>query len=326
MGSHLTYAERCEIKARVVAGQTQQKIARKMKIDQSTISRELKRNKGRRGYRPKQAERKAQQRWASASKAIKLTPKLGKWISAKLRKDWSPEQISGRLNREGLQGVSYERIYQFVGDDKRSGGDLWTHLRWASKKRRKRYGIRDRRGQIPHRRSIEKRGRKANLRKKIGHLERDLVLGARQQGALLTVVDRKSRMTFAVRVMSKSANEIHQATLQVLRPIRKIVRSVTNDNGKEFAKHRRTEKRLQAKIYFTHPYSSYERGSNENTNGLLRQYFPKRSTDFTRVSQRQVRVALNRLNRRPRKCLGFRTPIEVLRKNLSKSKNYAFVT
>ena len=326
MGRHLTYEDRCEIKAQLTIGQTQEHIARRLRVSQSAISRELGRNIGRRGYRPIQANRKAQERWQRAAKAIKLTPELQKYISSRVRQDWSPEQVSGRLKWEGRQELSHERIYQFIGADKEAGGDLWSHLRWSQKKRRKRYGIRDRRGQIRHKRSIEKRGRKANRRKKIGHLERDLIIGKGHQGALLTIVDRKSRMTFAVKVKSKSAKEIHQATLRALRPIRKIVRTVTNDNGKEFARHRRTEKRLKAKIYFSHPYSSYERGTNENTNGLLRQYFPKRTTDFTKVTQREVCKALNRLNRRPRKCLGFKTPLELLKKDLSKSGNYAFVT
>ena len=326
MGGHLTYEDRCDIKAQRGAGLTLEEIARKLKVNKSTISREIQRNRGRRGYRPKQAQKKAFSRWQEAPKAVKLTAKLRKVITSKIKADWSPEQITGRLKRDGRPCVSHERIYQFIGEDKRAGGKLWTHLRWSSKKRRKRYGIRDRRGLIPHRRSIEKRKKKLEQRKRVGHLERDLILGTKQKGALLTVVDRKSRMSFAVRVMSKSAREIHRATLQALRPIRKIVRTVTNDNGKEFARHRKTEKTLQAKIYFTHPYSSYERGTNENTNGLLRQYFPKRSTDFTQIAQRQVRHALNRLNRRPRKCLGFRTPLEVLRKELSKSRKVAFVT
>lgn len=326
MGKHMGYEDRCEIQARIAIGQSQEKIARSLKVSQATISRELRRNRGQKGYRPKQAERKAQERWRAALKAEKLTRKLRKQIIAKLREDWSPEQITGRLRQQGRPHVSHERIYQLIGEDKKAGGDLWKHLRWSKKQRRKRYGVRDRRGEIPHRRSIEKRKRKANKRKRVGHLERDLVIGKGQKGALLTVVDRKSRMTFAVLVKSKSAREIHQATLKVLRPIRRIVRTVTNDNGKEFARHRRTEKRLKAKIYFTHPYSSYERGTNENTNGLLRQYFPKASADFTKATQREVRNALNRLNRRPRKCLGYRTPLEVLKKELSKSKNYAFVT
>ena len=326
MSRHLTYEDRCQIKAQRDCGKTCEEIAQKLKVAKSTISRELQRNRGQKGYRPKQAERKSQERWRAALKAEKFTPKLRKYVAAKLREDWSPEQITGRLRQQGRPSVSHEWIYRFIGTDKDEGGDLWTHLRWSKKRRRKRYGVRDRRGEIPHRRSIEKRKRKANKRKRVGHLERDLVIGKKQKGALLTVVDRKSRMTFAVLVKSKSAREIHQSTLKVLRPIRKIVRTVTNDNGKEFARHRRTEKRLKAKIYFTHPYSSYERGTNENTNGLLRQYFPKTSTDFTKATQREVRHALNRLNRRPRKCLGFRTPLEVLKKELSKSRKVAFVT
>lgn len=326
MGSHLSFEDRCQIKALRDSGKTFVEIAKKIKVDKSTISRELKRNRGRRGYRPKQAERKARKRWRSAEKAIKMTTELQRLISQKIRFDWSPEQISGRFKREGLFSVSHERIYQLIGKDKHEGGDLWRHLRWSSKQRRKRYGIRDKRGEIPHRRSIEKRGKKANHRKKIGHMERDLIIGKGHQGALLTVVDRKSRMTFAVRVNSKSAREIDRATQHVLRPVQKILRTITNDNGKEFAHHRKTEKRLKVKIYFTHPYSSYERGTNENTNGLLRQYFPKRSADFSRVTGREVRHALNRLNNRPRKCLGFRTPLEILKKELSKSKKVAFVT
>jgi IS30 family transposase len=326
MGRHLTQEDRYYIKAQKDTGKTLDKIAKKLKVDKSTISREISRNSGQRGYRPKQAQAKASRRWKEAPKAIKMTPQLKSYITKKIRQDWSPEQISGRLKREERSSVSHERIYQFIGEDKVTGGDLWKHLRWSSKKRRKRYGIRDRRGEIPNRRSIEKRGKKANKRKKLGHVERDLIIGNAHQGALLTVVDRKSRMTFAARLNGKSAKEVHQATLKALRPIRALLRTMTNDNGKEFASHERTSKRLKVKIYFCHPYSSYERGTNENTNGLLRQYFPKSKTDFTKVSNREVRSSLNKLNRRPRKCLGFKTPIEVIRKKLAKVRNVAFVT
>ncbi len=325
MGRHLTQEDRYYIKAQKDIGKTIAKIAKKLKVDKSTISRELTRNSGQRGYRPKQAHAKARQRWTSATKATKMTAKLKSYIKSKIRQDWSPEQIAGRLKRDGADGVSHERIYQFIGEDKAAGGDLWKHLRWSSKRRRKRYGIRDRRGEIPNRRSIEKRGRKANKRKRIGHVERDLIVGTGHQGALLTVVDRKSRMTFAARLKGKSAKEIHQATLKTLGPIRNLLKTITNDNGKEFSSHERTAKRLKVKIYFCHPYSSYERGTNENTNGLLRQYFPKSKTDFTKVSNREVRSSLNKLNGRPRKCLGFKTPIEVIKKKLAKVKNVAFV-
>ena len=326
MGRHLIEGDRYYIKAQRDIGKTIAKIASKLKVDKSTISRELNRNCGQRGYRPKQAQTNASRRWKNADKAIKLTPPLKRFITKKIRQDWSPEQITGRLRREGRSSVSHERIYQFIGEDKAAGGDLWTHLRWSSKKRRKRYGIRDRRGEIPNRRSIEKRGKKANKRKKLGHLERDLIIGNGHQGALLTVVDRKSRMTFAARLKGKSAKEVHQATLKILRPIRALLKTMTNDNGKEFASHERTAKRLKVKIYFCHPYSSYERGTNENTNGLLRQYFPKSKTDFTKVTDREVRSSLNKLNSRPRKCLGFKTPLEVIRKKLANVKNVAFVT
>jgi transposase, IS30 family len=326
MGRHLTQEDRYYIKAQSDIGKTIEQIAKKLKVHKSTISRELSRNSGERGYRSKQAQRKASERWRGAAKAIKMTSPLKAYITAKLRQDWSPEQITGRLKRDGRRGVSHERIYQFIGDDKASGGDLWKHLRWSSKQRRKRYGIRDRRGEIPNRVSIEKRGKKANKRKRIGHVERDLIIGKGHQGALLTIVDRKSRMTFALRVKGKSAKEIHQATLKALRPVRTIIRTITNDNGKEFASHQQTAKRLKVKIFFSHPYSSYERGTNENTNGLLRQYFPKSKTDFTKVATREVRSVVNKLNRRPRKCLGFRTPLEVIKKKLSKSKKVAFVT
>lgn len=326
MGRHLTQEDRYDIKAQMDSGKTIEKIAKKLKVHKSTVSRELDRNSGDRGYRPKQAQRKADRRWRAAPKAIKMTSHLKFYITSKIREEWSPEQITGRLKREGREGVSHERIYQFIGEDKANGGDLWKHLRWSNKKRRKRYGVRDRRGEIPNRVSIEKRGRKANKRKKLGHVERDLIIGKGHQGALLTIVDRKSRMTFAARVNGKSAKEIHQATLKTLRPIRELLRTITNDNGKEFSSHERTAKRLKVKIYFCHPYSSYERGTNENTNGLLRQYFPKSKTDFRKVSNREVRSSLNKLNGRPRKCLGFRTPLEVIKKKLSKSKKVAFVT
>jgi len=325
MGGHLTEEDRYHIKAQLEAGKTQVQIAKKLRVDKSTISRELKRNSGLKGYRPKQANKHALERWCAAKKAIKLTPALAKYLADCLRKDLSPEQISGRMRLSGDVCLSHERIYQFIGEDKASGGDLWTHLRWSHRKRKKRYGVRDRRGQIRGRRSIEKRKRKANKRRKIGHLERDLIVGTKHKGALLTVVDRKSRLTFAVRINSKSAREVHSATLKALKPIKNIVLTVTNDNGKEFASHKKTERRLNAKIYFTHPYSSYERGTNENTNGLLRQYFPKNKTDFSKVTTRQVTAALNKLNNRPRKCLGYKTPLEVTRNELRKLKNVAFV-
>ena len=326
MSSHLTLEDRYYIKAQRDTGVSIEKIAKRLKVHKSTISRELNRNRGNRGYRPKQAQRKASERWREAAKAIKMTSELRAFIAARIREDWSPEQITGRLKREGGECISHERIYQFIGEDKASGGDLWTHLRWSHIQRRKRYGKHDRRGEIKGRRSIEKRSRKVKKRKRIGDLERDLVIGTNHKGALLTFVDRKSRMSFAVKVNTKSAKEVHKATLKIMRPLKTILSTITNDNGQEFASHKKTEKRLRVKIYFTHPYSSFERGTNENTNGLIRQYFPKKKTDFRKVKSREITTMNKKLNSRPRKCLGYKTPLEVFKKELRKMKNVAFVT
>lgn len=322
---HLTKEDRYHIKAQWDAGKSISKIAKKIGCDKSTISRELRRNKGKRGYRPKQAHRTARERWKGAAKAVKMTPELIKVVEDRLRQHWSPEQISGRLKRDGKAAVSHERIYQHVLENKRSGGELWRCLRWSHRRRRKRYGRADCRGEIPGRVSIEKRGRKANKRKRVGHLERDLVIGKNHRGALLTIVDRKSRLTLAARVQGKTAKEVHAATVKVLGPIRRALKTITNDNGKEFASHKKTAKELKVKIYFSHPYSSWERGTNENTNGLLRQYFPKKTTDFTKVAAREVSRAVSELNSRPRKRLGFRTPLEVFKKAV-RVKNVALVT
>ena len=322
---HLTKEDRYHIKAQKDVGKSVAKIAKKIGCDKSTISRELRRNRGRRGYRPKQAHWMARDRWEGAEKAIKMTPKLIRVVEGRLRQKWSPEQISGRLKRECQPHVSHERIYQHVLDDKQNGGELWRCLRWPHRRRRKRYGRADSRGEIPGRVSIEKRGRKANKRKRVGHLERDLVIGKNHQGALLTIVDRKSRLTLAARVMGKTAKEVHTATVAVLKPIRKALKTITNDNGKEFASHKKTAKELNVKIYFSHPYSSWERGTNENTNGLLRQYYPKKTTDFTKVAAREVSRVVSELNSRPRKGLGFRTPFEVFQKAV-RVKNVALVT
>jgi IS30 family transposase len=322
---HLTKEDRYHIKAQKAVGKSVAKIAKKIGCDKSTISRELRRNRGRRGYRPKQAHGLARERWKGAEKAIKMTPELIAVVEGRLRQKWSPEQITGRLKREDQPHVIHERIYQHILDDKENGGELWRCLRWSNRRRRKRYGRADSRGEIPGRVSIEKRGRKANKRKRVGHLERDLVIGKNHRGALLTIVDRKSRLTLAARVMGKTATEVHAATVAVLKPIRRALKTITNDNGKEFASHKKTAKELKVKIYFSHPYSSWERGTNENTNGLLRQYYPKKTTDFTKVAAREVTRVVSELNSRPRKGLGFRTPFEVFQKAV-RVKNVALVT
>ena len=205
---------------------------------------------------------------------------LATWITVedKLRQDWSPEQVSGWLKKNTDTSVSHEWVYQHVYLDKRVGGDLHKHLR-CQKKRRKRVGDYDRRGKIPNQVSIEDRPEIVEERKRIGDWEGDTIIGAGMQGAIVTLVDRKSRFTLLKQVPNRTAAVVENAILDLLMPYQSSTHTITFDNGKEFTNHQSFAKKLQAEVYFTHHYASWERGTNENTNGLIRQYVPKGS-DF----------------------------------------------
>ena len=306
----LTYEQRCQISALMKSGCSQRKIAKTIGTTQSTVSRELERNTGARGYRHKQAQEKTQQRRAKAVQRTKMTPVMIKTIESKLRIEWSPEQISGwLLNREEL--ISHESIYLHIWADKQAGGGLYTHLRRQGKKYDKRRNGKSTRGQIKNRVSIDDRPKVVEDKSRIGDWEIDTVIGKGHSGALVTIVERVTKLTVSSRVNSKSAADVTQATIALLRPFEDVVHTITADNGKEFAYHEQISKALSADVYFAHPYSSWERGLNENTNGLLRQYFPK-NTDFKKVEQKEVRRALHRLNSRPRKDLDFETPAQLM--------------
>lgn len=305
--NQITQGQRYQIKALLKTNHSQSQIAKVVGVHRSTISRELKRNLGQRGYRPKQAHQFALQRRVKAKATI--TTEIWKFVEKKIRLEWSPEQISGWLKRHKKPTVSHERIYQYLIEDKRLGGDLYKSLR-CQRARRKRYGSYDRRGQIPNRTSIDDRPEVVEERSRIGDMEIDMVIGKGHQGGLVTIVDRKSRYTFIKRVSSKQAREVGDATIALLKPMGNRLMTITADNGKEFAQHQRVAKSLSAEYYFAHPYSSWERGTNENTNGLIRQYFPKR-TNFLKVTDEEVAHVTNRLNHRPRKTLGYKTPFEV---------------
>jgi IS30 family transposase len=186
---------------------------------------------------------------------------------------------------------------------------LYKHLR-CQKKRRKRYGMYDRRGKLPNCRSIEERPASVNTRKRLGDWEVDTLIGKQQKQAMLTLTERKSRFTLLGKVPRRTAQIVHQQICKLLLPVRDKVHTLTSDHGKEFADHELIEEILQLKFYFAHPYAAWERGTNENTNGLLRQYFPKKS-DFQTISNKEIKQAISRLNFRPRKCLAFKTPFEV---------------
>lgn len=306
----LTQEQRYQIAILKAAGHLNNEIAELIGVSASTISREFARNGNDVGYDAEQANLKATQRKQNAAKATKMTAELIDLIEDKLRLDWSPEQISGWLERTQSIKISHERIYQHIREDKHNGGELYTHLRQAHKKRRKRYGSKTNQGQIIGRVSIEQRPEIVDEKTRIGDFEIDTVIGKNHQGALVTIVDRVSKFTLIKKVDSKHANGVAEATIALLQPYSPIVLTITSDNGKEFAGHTMISKALNADFYFAHPYSSWERGLNENTNGLIRQYFPKGSS-FENINDEQIKSVEYRLNNRPRKNLNFRTPQEV---------------
>jgi IS30 family transposase len=306
--TQLTQEQRYQISALLKTEHTQTKIATVIGVHKSTISRELRRNRGMRGYRPKQAHRFALKR-RKKSVTRRITAETWSRIDEKLQQDWSPEQVSGWLKKKPDTEVSHEWIYQHIYKDKRSGGDLYKHLR-CQKKRRKRTGDYDRRGKIPNQVSIEERPEIVDKRERIGDWEGDTIIGAGRQGAIVTLVERKSRFTLLKQVANRTAAVVENAILDLLKPYHAATHTITLDNGKEFANHQSIAQKLQSKVYFAHPYASWERGTNENTNGLIRQYFPKGS-DFSSISDDQISFVKERLNDRPRKCLDFHPPAMV---------------
>ena len=307
----LTYEQRCQISVLKKSNFSQREIASAIGTSQSTISRELARNTGKKGYRHKQAQETSDKRRADAVKPTKMTQEMISLIESKIRLDWSPEQVSGWLLEEHDKLISHESIYLHIWGDKYAGGDLYMHLRQQGKKYDKRRNGKSTRGQISNRISIDDRPSVVDDKSRIGDWEIDTMIGKGHSGALVTIVERVTKFTVSAQVNSKSATDVTEATIALLKPLKDIVHTITADNGKEFAYHEEISKALSADVYFAHPYSSWERGLNENTNGLLRQYFPK-DTDLKTVTQGEVKRATNRLNSRPRKDLEFKTPDQLM--------------
>lgn len=306
--TQLTRDQRYQIYALLKAGQNQTQIAAIVACHKSTISRELRRNRGYKGYRPLQAQTLAQGR-RYHSHPPRIAAPTWATVELLLRHQWSPEQIAGRLQLEREPTVSHQWIYQYIYADKQRGGKLYRQLR-SQKKQRKRYGGHPRRVQIPNRISIEARPAIVASKLRLGDWEADTIIGARHRGAILSCTERKSKLTLLRRLASKGAWEVKRNLIELLSPCADQVHTITVDNGKEFSDHKDIAAVLQAQIYFAHPYCSWERGLNENTNGLIRQYFPKKS-DFAQITAADVNRVAARLNNRPRKTLGFRTPNEV---------------
>lgn len=308
--NQLTENERYQIYSLKKAGHSQKEIAELLERSPSTICREIARNAGLRGYRPKQAHQLAQTRRQEADKARKVTDEVRGMVETLIRQELSPQQVVDYLFRQKGISLHHETVYQLIYTDKAEGGDLYRHLRIVSKPYRKRYGSYDTRGKIKNRVSIDERPAVVDNGNRIGDWEGDTIIGKGRKSALLTLVERKTLYTVIARLTGKRADLLAETALSALSSMKDKVKTITLDNGLEFAQHETIAEGVDADIYFAHPYASWERGINENTNGLIRQYFPK-GTDFNKVTEEEIEFVMNRLNNRPRATRGKRSPNEL---------------
>ncbi|NRA69333.1 MAG: IS30 family transposase [Pseudobacteriovorax sp.] len=290
------------------AGKSQIEIAQAIGFTQGTVSKELRRNRGKRGYRYKQAQSKADNRSATKrSRAKIITGDLKTEIHQRLRRKHSPEQISGNLKLQKIF-VSHECIYSYIAEDKRLGGDLYTHLRINGKRRYKHRNKAGRVGKILNRKGIEQRPKVVDARMRYGDWEVDLIEGKKGSGYLVSLYERKSLLGKLQYIPTKGARETGNAMIQLLKDYK--VHTITYDNGLEFADHQRVCSILEAEGYFCNPYHSWEKGGVENFNGLVRQYFPKGS-DFGEISSSTLRRVEDEINQRPRKTHNYKSPSEL---------------
>jgi IS30 family transposase len=252
----------------------------------------------------------AQNRHLTKPKKIKFTKEIECFVRQKLLIKWSPEQIAGYAKRHGIFDISHERIYQFVAEDKQNNGELYKSLRHGNKKYRRKYGSGKRHGVIKDKIYIDQRPEIINNKLRLGDWEIDTILGYNRSQAIVTIAERVSKKLVAQKIPHHGASVTAQATIRSLDRYKDFVHSITADNGVEFAEHKKISNALDTTFYFAHPYSSWERGLNENTNGLLRQYLPKKS-DFNKISDNELKVVVEEINDRPRKTLGYKTPNEV---------------
>lgn len=324
--AHLTLEQRYKIEAYRNSGSSISEIAELLDKDKSVISREIKRNSDKRSgiYKAVLADKKAINRHKVKHKKCILTSEVQANILFYLKKDYSPEQIVGRAKIDKRAMVSTERIYQYIWEDKRKGGLLYRHLRTKGKKYKKRGHLKDKRGLIIGRVDISERPVIVEKKSRLGDLEIDLIIGKNHKGALLTINDRASGILFMGKVESKEASEIQQKTIELLKDWKPLIKTITSDNGKEFANHRAIAEGLDIDYYFAKPYHSWERGANENLNGLIRQYFPKKS-NFENIDEQQIKTVVNTLNNRPRKRFGYKTPNEIFAEKINKLNTVAFI-
>jgi IS30 family transposase len=316
---HLNYLKRCHILALWKAGFNLTQIAKELGVHKSTISREFNRNLvfvrtklGSWQYKPDYAQYYANERRKAKRHYYKFTKEVAEFVKDKLLEDWSPEQISGYAKRWNLFSISHERIYQFVLEDKKNGGELYKHLRHKNVKYRKRFSG-GQRSKIKNRRMIDERPKIVDEKSRIGDWEIDTIIGKNQKRAILSIVERASKFTILRKLENRTSEATKTAITSALSNYVDRVHTITSDNGSEFAKHEEISLSLNVDFYFAHPYSSWERGLNENTNGLVRQYI-KKGAELIDINDPYLDIIADKLNDRPRKTLGFKTPKEVFHK------------
>lgn len=305
---HLREEDRGVIYRMNKAGKNQTEIAETIGFSQGTISKEISRNSGQRGYREKQAQKQAAKRKEEKlSRPLLIVGRLQEIIDERLKIDHSPVQISGKLALMGIR-VSHETIYQYLAEDKAAGGELYKHLRINSKRRYRKRVKAGRIGKILNRTGIEKRPKVVEKRLRWGDWEVDLIEGKKGTGYLLSLYERRSRLGKLVYLESKSAEETSQAMINVLKDYK--VETLTYDNGLEFSRHEEVSEALSARGYFCAPYHSWEKGGVENFNGLVRQYYPKGSS-FEGITISGLQAVEDRINQRPKEVLNFKSPSEL---------------
>ncbi|MEI7586411.1 IS30 family transposase [Runella sp.] len=312
--TQLTLEQRYKLEAllKVVPKMKQKEIALHLGVSESTISREKKRySKPRVGYRACDAQRQAEKKCRRCP--YKMTQSMISVIRPLLEKDFSPQQVVGRLAIEETECVCHETIYQYIYRQQKKGDRLYMHLRRKRKKRRKRLKTADLRGKIPNKTMIDQRPLEVENKERIGDWEGDTIIGANHQGAILTLVERVSKYTLVIPLEAKTAQEVEVKIITEMKKTNLPIHTITFDNGREFTNHQIIAQQLNTKIFFAHPYHSWERGLNENTNGLIRQYIPKKQ-DFKELTNDYIYNVQNKLNNRPRKTLNFLTPIEFIQK------------
>lgn len=324
--SHITQEQRYTIQSMLEASCTRDTIASTIGKCKSVLSREISRNKDQRSgiYKAKLAQQKYEKRQGTKEKHRRFTPNMQQVVEDLLKKDYSPEQVVGTLKKQKVEVVSIERIYQHIWLDKKKGGLLYKHLRNQGRRYRKRGSLKDNRGIILNRVDIDKRPKIVDKRSRFGDLEVDLIIGKHHNQGILTLNDRATGMLKMRKVASKKAEVVSRAIVEELESWMPYIHTITADNGKEFAAHQYVAEQLNIDHYFAKPYHSWQRGSNENLNGLIRQYF-KKSSDFTKIDAKEIKEVENKINSRPRKRFGYETPIFEMNKLLFKSQ-VAFAT